>query len=66
MARNRNDLQQADLFVQSDNVKLQEMCTIVVSPLISVKQLVEEQCFSKPSSALETCSVDISIQTVFG
>lgn len=42
------------------------MCTIVVSPLISVKQLVEEQCFSKPSSALETRSVDISIQTVFG
>lgn len=27
-----------------------------------MKHLVEEQCFSKPSPTLETCSVDISIQ----
>lgn len=44
--------------------KLQEMCNVVslVSSVISVKHLVEEQCFSKPSSTLETCSVDISVQ----
>lgn len=40
------------------------MCNIVSvgSSLISVKHLVEEQCFSKPSLTLETSSVDISAQ----
>lgn len=40
------------------------MCNIVslVISLISVKHLVEEQCFSKPSSTLETCSIPIFTQ----
>lgn len=50
--------------VRSHIRKLKNVCDIVslVSSLISVKHLVEEQCFSKSSSTLETCSVNISIQ----
>ena len=42
------------------------MCNSIslLSPLISVKQLVEEQCFCKPSSVFGK-SVDVSIEQLW-
>lgn len=49
--------------------KLQEISNTVsvVSFLVPVKHpvVIEQQCFSKPSSVLETCSVYISIHQNF-